>query len=158
MANQKDILNLSYTAPIHIPCPLKAAIWPESYVERQNLYAAFKRLWIQSEILTYNWFPILSQFCACVAREIKSEADTVSEEVVALWHRAVKANCRSAKTELFKKWLESGKDFARLLPSNLCTTYSVCLLKSKICVLLLQAAHEARAHQGGYHQGKAQDG
>ena len=63
--------------------------------------------------------------CVHVARDIKSEASSVSAEVLALWHRAVNANCRSAKTQLFNKWMESGKDFARWVHTNAqCVKYA----------------------------------
>ena len=37
----------------------------------------------------------------------------VPPEVSTLWAKAVASNCRAAKTALFRKWLQSGKEFGR---------------------------------------------
>ncbi|CAE7826818.1 MDN1 [Symbiodinium microadriaticum] len=65
------------------------AIFPETYDERQSLYACFKR-------------------------KLK-KGDEVPDEFATLWVQACSSNSRSAKTALFHKWLTAGKDFARLL-------------------------------------------
>ena len=60
-----------------------------------------------------------------VCREITNETSAVSPELSSLWQRAVKSNCRSAKTQLFYKWMEAGKDFGRWL---------VCVLRKFLCL------------------------
>ncbi|CAE7467067.1 unnamed protein product [Symbiodinium sp. CCMP2456] len=64
------------------------AIFPETYEERQSLYACFKR-------------------------KLK-KGDEVPDEFANLWVQACSSNSRSAKTALFHKWLTAGKDFGRL--------------------------------------------
>ncbi|CAE7828762.1 MDN1 [Symbiodinium sp. CCMP2592] len=64
------------------------AIFPETYDERQSLYACFKR-------------------------KLK-KGDEVPQEFATLWVQACGSNSRSAKTALFHKWLTAGKDFGRL--------------------------------------------
>ena len=54
-------------------------------------------------------------------------------EIASLWAKAVKSNCRAAKTVLFKKWLLTGKTFSRpgvLLHAyiyRICISLAICI-------------------------------
>ena len=53
--------------------------------------------------------------CTCpMLRHLNNrEMHDVPDEIFSLWQKAVQTNCRSAKTQLFYKWLEAGKDYGR---------------------------------------------
>ena len=100
----------------------EAAIWPETYAERQCLYATFKRhgpTRHEAHCLHCNRFHDATMAQAHLdplcRRNMTGGVKEIPAEVSALWQRAIKANCRAAKTALFYKWLEAGADWARIL-------------------------------------------
>ena len=76
---------------------------------------------------------------------MNAELATIPAEVSALWQRAIKANCRAAKTALFYKWLEAGSDRARKLGCIIVMSCASCLFQV-VAIQLLDMHVIVRLH------------